>query len=322
MSDPIAGTSAGPVADLAAAPVRVDVVVVSWNVRDRLRTCLAGLLEDCPGLELDVVVVDNASVDGSAELVAEQFPSVQLERNAANVLYAPAVVQGARRGEAPLLLLLNPDCELAASQLLELAAALQADPQLAAVAPRLCHADGSTQAALMDHPGFWSPLFFGTPLERWWPNSPELRRWFCRERDLERDQDCPQPPAACFLVRRSVWEELGGFDERLELFFNDADLCTRMAAAGQRIRYLASVGVVHHTGSSTAQLPDFASHWHRDRLRYHRKHFGLLAVPLVKLCTSWTLADHLLSGLVRRLRGGSADPALPLLRAWGRFLLQ
>lgn len=304
----------------------VDVVVVSWNVRDRLRTCLSHLLEP-PSAAPDaapwsVVVVDNASADGSAELVSTDFPGVTLVRNRTNTLYAPAVNQGARLGRGELLLLLNPDCELHGEQLQALVEALEADASLAAVAPRLLHADGSTQASLMDHPGFWSPLFFGTPLERWWPNSPELRRWFCRGRDLEVDQDCPQPPAACLLVRRAVWEELGGFDEDLALFFNDADLCTRMAHRGLRVRYLASVGVVHHTGSSTSQLPDFASHWHRDRLRYHRKHFGLLAVPLVKACTSWSLLDHLLGGLARRLRGAPAEPALPLLRAWGRFLLQ
>lgn len=304
----------------------VDVVVVSWNVRDRLRTCLSTLLgrsgEARDAAPWSVVVVDNASADGSAELVSTDFPGVTLVRNRTNTLYAPAVNQGARLGRGELLLLLNPDCELHGEQLQALVEALEADASLAAVAPRLLHADGSTQASLMDHPGFWSPLFFGTPLERWWPNSPELRRWFCRGRDLEVDQDCPQPPAACLLVRRAVWEELGGFDEDLALFFNDADLCTRMAHRGLRVRYLASVGVVHHTGSSTSQLPDFASHWHRDRLRYHRKHFGLLAVPLVKACTSWSLLDHLLGGLVRRLRGAPAEPALPLLRAWGRFLLQ
>lgn len=300
----------------------VDVVIVSWNVRDRLRTCLSALLER-PGVAPgSVVVVDNASADGSAELVGTEFPGVTLVRNRTNTLYAPAVNQGARLGHGELLLLLNPDCELSGEQLQGLVEALEADPSLAAVAPRLLHADGSTQASLMDHPGFWSPLFFGTPLERWWPDSPELRRWFCRGRDLEVDQDCPQPPAACLLVRRAVWEELGGFDEDLALFFNDADLCTRMARRGLRVRYLASIGVVHHTGSSTSQLPDFASHWHRDRLRYHRKHFGLLAVPLVKACTSWSLLDHLLGGLARRLRGAPAEPALPLLRAWGRFLLQ
>lgn len=304
----------------------VDVVVVSWNVRDHLRTCLSGLLEgggEARGTAAcNVVVVDNASADGSADMVGAEFPGVQLVRNGTNTLYAPAVNQGARLGRGEFLLLLNPDCELRGDELAVLVAALEGDATLAAVAPRLLHPDGSTQAALMDHPGFWSPLFFGTPLERCWPNSPELRRWFCRGRDLEVDQDCPQPPAACFLVRRAVWEELGGFDEDLALFFNDADLCARMARRGDRIRYLASVGVVHHTGSSTSQLPDFASHWHRDRLRYHRKHFGLLAVPLVKACTSWSLLDHLLGGLVRRLRGAPAEPALPLLRAWGRFLLQ
>ena len=200
MSQPTPGTSSGP------APVRVDVVVVSWNVRDRLRTCLAGLLEACPGLELDVVVVDNASGDGSAEMVAAEFPSVQLERNAANVLYAPAVVQGARRGESPLLLLLNPDCELAASQLLELVRVLEGlracGGRAPAVPRRWIHPGGPA-----DHPGFWSPLFFGTPLEHGGPTarSPEV----VPPRPGPRGGPGPQPPAACFPCG-GAWEDLGG----------------------------------------------------------------------------------------------------------------
>jgi GT2 family glycosyltransferase len=272
---------------------RVSVVIVSWNVRDQLQRALELLAS---ARELEIVVVDNASEDQSAEMVAAEFPWVRLVRNQSNTLYAPAVNQGAALCERPWLLLLNPDCEVTPETLRPLAQFLAENPGYGAVAPLLTDGKGQAAPGIMEAPGFWTPLFFGTPLERWLPNSRELKRWFCRGRDYSRDQDVPQPPAACLLVRRSSWDLLGGMDSNLALFFNDADLCLRLIQGDQRIRLLTGLRALHRTGSSTRQLPDFAAHWHRDRLRYQRKHFGFWAGPFVKLCTSWSLLDLLLRG--------------------------
>lgn len=305
----------------AAAFDQVSVVIVSWNVRDHLSRALTALVPaEVQGLE--VLVVDNGSADGSAEMVEEDFPWVQLLRNQSNTLFAPAVNQGAALTERPWLLLLNPDCVLECEALLSLVEFLAAHPTYGAAAPLLTDGDGQPEPGIMAAPAFLSPLFFGTPLERWMPESAELQRWFCRGIDFSVEQDVPQPPAACLLLRRSTWDALGGMDPELALFFNDADLCLRLIQGGQTIRLLSGQRAVHHTGSSTRQLSDFAAHWHRDRLRYHRKHFGFWAGPLVKLCTAWAVMDLLLVGALRRLRGKPAEPALPLLRAFGRFVLQ
>lgn len=298
---------------------QVSVVIVSWNVRDQLQKALELL---APSSELEVIVVDNASGDGSAQMVAEQFPAVQLVCNESNTLYAPAVNQGAGLCQRPWLLLLNPDCELTSETLKGLVEYLGDHVDYGAVAPLLTDGEGQPDPGIMEAPGFLTPLFFGTPLERWMPNSRELQRWFCRGRDFSMDQDVPQPPAACLLLRRSTWDQLGGMDGELALFFNDADLCLRLIRLGQRIRLLTGLTALHRTGSSTRQLPDFAAHWHRDRLRYQRKHFGFWAGPFVKLCTTWTLFDLLLRGMWSRLRGRPAEPAMPLLRAFGRFVQQ
>lgn len=296
----------------------VDVALVSWNTRERTLKQLGLLLGGTPssGAGPNVVVVDNASADGSAKAVREAFPSVELTANASNRLFALAANQAAASGVAPYLLLLNPDCELDRESLTALRDQLQAHPGWGAVAPRLLHATGQTQACLMERPRLLTPFFFGTPLERWAPHSAELERWFCRGVDHEVEQYVAQPPAACFLVRREVWEQLGGFDPNLELFFNDTDFCARMQEAGWPIRYLSSLGVVHHTGSATRQLDDFSTHWHRDRLRYHRKHHGALGTLVAKLATSWSALDQLWQ---TRAQAGATRR---LLQAWGRFLLQ
>jgi hypothetical protein len=119
----------------------------------------------------------------------------------------------------------------------------------------------------MRFPNLWTPLFFSTPLQRWWPESAELERYFYADFDHEHDADVEQPPAAALMMRREEFEALGGLDEDLRLFFNDVDLCRRLARRGRKIRYLAGAPVMHHGGASTRQLSDFAARWHADRRR-------------------------------------------------------
>ena len=117
---------------------------------------------------------------------AAEFPWVRLVRNQSNTLYAPAVNQGAALCERPWLLLLNPDCEVTPETLLPLVQFLAENSEYGAAAPLLTDGTGQAAPGIMEAPGFWTPLFFGTPLERWLPNSRELKRWFCL------GTDCPK----------------------------------------------------------------------------------------------------------------------------------
>ncbi|MEZ5987854.1 MAG: glycosyltransferase [Planctomycetota bacterium] len=108
-------------------------------------------------------------------------------------------------------------------------------------------------------------------------------RYFYRDFDHEHDRDVAQPPAACLAVRADAWRALGGFDERLWLYWNDVDLCRRLLATGARIRYLAAAEVMHHEGASTARFAERVPVWARDRIAYYRKHWGLLGTALVRV---------------------------------------
>lgn len=295
--------------------MKVTAVVPSWNVRDHLRACLSALVAHAPGVE--VVVVDDASTDGSAELVATEFPKVRLVRQSSNRGFAPAVNSGVTVSTGEYLLLLNADCEIGSGMVGCLLEFLEAHPEYGAAAPRLRNPDGTTQRACMRFPTLRTALCFGTPLERWRPDGPELRRYFARDFDHEHDADVEQPPAACLLLRRSTFDALGGLDERLPLYFNDVDLSRRMATAGLRTRFLAAATAIHHVGASTRQRPDRLLAWHRDRLTYYRKHHGTLAGPWVKACVLWTYLDH----TARHLFGREPETSGAVLRQLGRFLV-
>jgi len=299
----------------------LSVVIPSWNTRDYLAACLRTLAAaEKPACE--VIVVENASSDGSLELLRREHPEVQLIVNASNQGFARGSNQGLRVARGRYVLLLNTDTEVAPDAIARLVRFLDEHPDYGAVAPRLVHADGSTQRTVQEFPTLKTALFFSTPFERWFPDSRELERYFLRAWDQESSRDVDQPPAAALLLRKAMLDQVGLFDESLWLFYNDVDLAKRMRAAGWKTRYLAEARVLHHVGASTSKFADFVATWQRDRLRYYAKHHGRLGAWWLKACVSFTFADWFLTQLGHRLRRRPAEPIRPMLAGYWTFLGQ
>jgi len=305
---------------VSTSPVEISVVIPSWNTRDYLRACLE-TLRAAPKPTMELIVVDNGSEDGSAELVTELEPDATLIGNARNEGFARACNQGMRVARGRYVLLLNTDTEIRGDALRLLYEFLEEHREYAAVAPRLVHPDGSTQRTVQEFPNLKTALFFSTPLERWFPKSRELRRYFMRDWDQASSRDVDQPPAACLLIRKEVLDEIGLFDEELWLFYNDVDLARRVKAAGWKTRYLAEAEVVHHVGGSTSKFAGFVPEWQKNRLAYYRKHHGRLAGWWVKACVVLTFVDWSLAQLWARLRRRDAERVLPMARVLGAFLV-
>src|SRR5262245_55045471 len=195
------------------------VLVVSWNTRELLRDCLRSL-EPGDHPEWDVLVVDNASTDGSAALVRSEFPAVRLVENADNVGYARANNQGLRTSAAPYALLLNSDTRARPEAVRALVAYLEAHPEVGAVSPRLLDADGSPQAFAFGAdptPGYLvrrglARLVAHRPLHDW---------------GTARTQSVDWVSGACLLVRRAAIEQAGLLDEGFFMYFEDNDWCLR-----------------------------------------------------------------------------------------------
>ena len=296
----------------------VSVVVLSWNTADLTIACLRSVEAAFARGEGqgELVVVDNGSEDDSVARIREVFPGAKLLCNEVNLGYAAGVNQGVAAATEEFVLLLGSDAALGEGALAGLVDFLDGAEGHGACAPRLVGADGETQRSCHAFPLPRTALWFGTPLERWFPKSAELERYFLREFDHERDADVEQPPATCFLLRRELWETLGGMDEELWLFFNDVDLCKRMQEGGLLIRYLAGLSVAHHGGASTARFPAFVERWHTDRLRCMRKHHGWVGTACARLGTSWAFASWGLKRVLRRAEG----PFWERLGSYLRFL--
>jgi GT2 family glycosyltransferase len=259
--------------------VHLSVVVLSWNTREILRACLAALERDAPRQPREVIVVDNGSADGSAQMVARDYPAVRLVCNAENRLYAEANNQGARTAGGRYLCLLNSDTEVRPGALDRLAEFLESHSEYAAVAPKLVNPDGTVQRACRRFPNLLEPLLESTSLGKFPPGS-WLSWWSAMgDFDHQRSRDVSQPPGACLVLSTAEYLAMGGLDPSLSLFFNDVDLCLGLWRRGRRIRYLAEAEVMHHRGISTRAHD--ARHrnvlWMQNRTTYYRKQHGRLA---------------------------------------------
>jgi GT2 family glycosyltransferase len=250
----------------------VSVIIVSYNTRDLLRECLASV-HASERVRLDVLVADNGSSDGSAAVVAAEFPSVDLIQNADNRGFAAANNVAIRRSRARLVLLLNPDACVQPSSIAALAAVLDAHPRAAAVGPRILNPDGSFQSCGYRFPTLMqevrlsrrvdtllSPLLGPRPVD----HIPQS----CTEVDW-----CD---GACLMIRRAAFDDVGLLDEQFFLYAEELDWCFNARRAGWAILVAPETTVFHHRGQSSAGVrAEATALLVETRLRYYRKNHGL-----------------------------------------------
>jgi GT2 family glycosyltransferase len=234
------------------------IVIVSWNVEQLLDRCLRSLSNACRELSWDVVVVDNASRDGSVA-VAEKLRRdgalpITVIANADNRGFARACNQGIAGNDARYVLLLNPDTECPAGSLTDLVAAGDRLPKAGILGPRLTYPDGRYQESVRRFPNVWNQLCILLRLHILAPWLGTVRRYFWNDLDTSREQRVEQVMGACFLIRADVIEEIGGLDERYFIWFEEVDYCRMAIAHGWEVYYVPSIAIIHHGGRSFGQL--------------------------------------------------------------------
>jgi len=291
--------------------VNLSIVIVNWNTRSLLRACLRSLeaAGDLAGIEHEILVIDNASADGSAEMTRQEFPRVTLIANESNLGYAAATNQGfaAARGES--ILLLNPDTEVPPGALRVLMETLAAHPEAAAVAPRLVDPDGTVQRSVRGFPAPWPLLAELSGLARLFPRSRRLGAYRMRYWNHDDERGVDQPMASCLLIRREALEAVGPMDEEFPIFGNDADWCYRARAAGWSIYFTPHAEIVHHGGASTSQVRRaMLRETERGLTHFYRKHYrgraGTLGYLLALLAIHAGTAARILAYDARAALGG------------------
>jgi N-acetylglucosaminyl-diphospho-decaprenol L-rhamnosyltransferase len=263
--------------------ISISVIIVSWNVRDLLRACLATVARAGAEVVLQVVVVDAASVDGTPAMVEQEFPWVHLIACADNVGFPRGNNLGIAAANGRYLLLLNPDTELHDGALATLLAFMDAHPDVGVVGPQLLNSDGSVQSSRRRFPTVATAVFESTWLE---PLAPKRLLDHYYMQDLPDDQvaDVDWLTGACLLVRREVVDQVGLLDEDYFMYSEELDWCRRIKAAGWRLVYLPAAQVTHHMGKSSEQAVT-ARHvaFQRAKLRYWRKYHGRTIATFLRI---------------------------------------
>lgn len=298
-----------PAADLS-------ICIVNWNTRDDLEQALLSLHQPDPGIDLEVVVVDNASHDGSADMVRQRFPRAALIASSTNLGFARGYNLAVSRTRGRHLLILNPDTVVHPGALEAITAFLDSRPEAAAVGPRLLNRDGSIQPSCRRFPNTWAAIFRNTLLGRVFSGNRFVRAYLMADFDHLSIREVDWISGAAMAIRREAWEQVGGFDEGFFMYAEDMDWCLRAHQAGWRIYYLPGAVITHRIGASSDQRPlAMVAQFHRSMARFYRKHYarrwpwGLRSLPVLGIWARAALVMipilwSLLLGRMRRSLGG------------------
>ena len=296
-------------------PPGLSIVIVSWNTKQLLSRCLESISGQegfsMPG-EVEIILVDNASTDGSVEMVREQFPDVVVIENARNNGFAAANNQGLRIARGKFLLLLNPDTELPAQALRTLLEVITRQTGAGAVGAGLINPDGTLQQSASPMIGLWREAWRLFHLDRFYPLAVyPLAEW---DQTTEHPVDVVQ--GACLMLKRTAVEQVGLLDEDYFIYTEEVDMCFRLKEAGFGIYWVPQVRVLHYGGQSTRQRRrEMFLKLYESKVIFFRKHFSRTTVNAYKLLLGFAALLRLVispvSSVLRRLGKMDTPPTGP-----------
>ncbi len=290
----------------------LSVVIVGWNAKHYLELCLTSLYEAPPRRSMEVLVVDNASSDGSSEMIKTQFPQVKLIRREENLGFAKGNNVAIRQCQGRYIALVNPDVIVFPGCLDALADFLDQNPKVGNVGPRVLNPDMTLQSTCRRFPTLWNNFCSATGLATKFKNS----KFFAGEHMFYFPHDRALPVnvlVGCFsMIRRETFDQVGLLDEGLFMYGDDVDWCRRAWKAGWQVVFFPGARAIHDRGKITAPYPvRFAVAQQRSVFYYWRKHHGFWGVMGIR---SIVLSRHLiryalgvLAGLTRAKRSAEGN---------------
>ena len=290
----------------------ISIIVPNWNTRELLQDALDSIEATRGALAVETVVVDNASTDGSTEMVRGRGDGVRLVSNPTNLGFARAANLGAASTSGPYLLFLNSDARLMPGALDALGAVAAAQARAALVGAQLRNADGTFQASYAAFPTLGSEFLILSGIGRllYGPHYPSYG-----PDDRTGPRTVDWVGGACLLVRRTAFAAVGGFDEGYFMYAEEVDLCARLRSAGWETWYQPAATVVHLGRASTRHRPTTSeAALYRSRVRFFRRHHGAWpATLLAAQIYAFTLVKHVAHGTLRAVtRGHRGRPVVPL----------
>lgn len=233
----------------------LSIIIVSWNVYDYLAGCIDSILKNWSSLEYEIIIIDNASNDGTADLIKRNYPGLILIKNEINQGFAYANNQGIRQARGRYLFFLNPDTIIESNAIEKMLAFLEQNKDVGAVGPRLLNEDLTIQHSVRTFPTFRDALYRHTILRYFGLFKNHYEKW--RMKDFKSDclTDVDQLMGAAILAEKELVRKVGGFDERFFMYYEEVDLCYRIKKKGYRIVFFPDASIIHFGGKSSEQIP-------------------------------------------------------------------
>lgn len=251
----------------------LSIIIITWNSEEFIEKCLKSIFDTKGSVDLEVIVVDNASLDTTTKIIERFKPEVRLISNQQNLGYSKANNQGIEVSKGDYALLLNPDVELKENCLKLMLDFVEKHEEAEVVAPQLLNPDGSIQPSCREFPDFSIFLWEFSGLSFLFPKNKTLGRWRMGYFDFQSSREVDQPMGSCLLLRRKVFQEIGVFDEQFPIFFNDVDLCYRIKKRGGKLYFLPEAKALHYKGGSTRQAkPEMILSAHLSFFRFLSKY--------------------------------------------------
>lgn len=297
------------------------VAIVNFNTRDDLRACLTTVHQAGPA---EIVVVDNASSDGSPAMIREEFPAVHLNANQTNIGYGAAANQAVTHCQTDYVLLLNSDTLLTPNTLTTLAHYLDSHPQVAIAGPRLHNPDGTLQASTYPFPTPLHLFLEESTLGRLIRHLPWLRQHYLRTWSHNQPRSVPWLLGAALAIRRQPFIALGGFDPSYFMYAEETDLCYRLRAAGWDIHFVPHTTIFHTGGASTRQYRTAMAVQYFTSIRhFYRQHYSPLRQLELTLLIKTIVCARFLREQTRLRLAAEADTRRRIqqdLSAWRQLL--
>ncbi len=270
----------------------VSVVIVNYNGGEVLAACIDSLQANVLRDDVEIIVVDNASTDGSVAFLRQRFSSVRIVEQGENVGFGKACNVGAAHAKGSILLFFNADARCTSDFITPILRYLQDHPEVGCVGPKLVNEDGSFQLSCGELPSAFREAL-GKAIA-FFVRRKLFGLHLVFERKYAHTQSVGWLTGACLFVRRSAFEQVGGFDERIFLYFEDKDLSLRTAKAGWKVMHFPHVLVIHLLGKGSGSLPSghLRKLYRESQRYYYRKHLNWIDVMLLSVYLS-----------VRRLAG-------------------
>ena len=256
-----------------AGPARVAVVIVVWNAKQYVLECLKSLREHCGKVCSEVIVVDNASTDGTPELVAEMFPEVKLIRNPENSGFAKANNIGIAQTSADYICLVNSDVKFLDDCISPMVRYLSGHPGVGMLGPKMLAASGEVRRSTMRFPTVWNNFCRAIGLDSLFKGSRSFGGLLMSDFDHQTTAPVEVLNGWFLLVRRSAVERVGLLDPQFFMYGEDVDWCYRFRQAGEEVVFFAEAGAIHYGGASSSHAPlRFYLELYRATWQYWRKH--------------------------------------------------